>query len=218
MKKKFLIILSAVLFSFSLVSCGKEQSEPVDDFLEYHFDSNNRVFTTSRGTEMVINYMEKEEDAYEPRVVFSLWVGNTEPDRKMYDWCQLSIEERKADLRECGDMVIEYAKDKGWNNNYYLYVAVETISSIDSIVYDYEDESLHIPNDEQIYCAMYEQFGTMSKKDLEEMEGGIDFLVANDMAYIKHGEVEYEVDISGGVSVYDGEFSVSLDEDDYTIY
>lgn len=65
---------------------------------------------------------------------------------------------------------------------------------------------------------MYELFGTMSKKDVAEMDGGIDFLVNNGIGYIKHNEIEYYKNIRGSASIYEGEFSISLDEDDYTVY
>lgn len=218
MKKRFLIIMSALLLSFSLVSCGTEKATLRDEFVKFHVDSNNKIFTTSRGTEMYVSDLGKENDSFEQRVVLSLWIGNTEPGQKLYNWCQLPIEERKLDLKECGDMVIEFAKNKGWDNNYYLYINVETIGSSHDYVYDYEDDELYIPDDEQIYCKMYEQFGTMSSSKLEELDGGIDFLVNNGLAYIKHNEVEYHTVIGGGVSIYEGEFSISLDDEDYTVY
>lgn len=39
---------------------------------------------------------------------------------------------------------------------------------------------------------MYEKFNTFYKKDLEKTQDGIGFLVNNNLAYIKHNQVEYE--------------------------
>lgn len=218
MRKKILFIALATVLCISFTSCGNEKTEPVDEFLEYHFGSDNRVFTTSRGTEYVIDYMEKEENAYEPNVVYALYLGNTEPTQKIYDWCTMSIEERKADLRECANMVIDYAKSEGWSNNYYLYININQIYNGQDLVYNYEEDSLYIPDTESIFLAMYEQFGTMYDKDLEELDGGIDFLINNNLAYIKHSEIEYKTPNPSGVEIYEGEFRNFVDFDVYGIY
>lgn len=216
MRKIFLVMMMACIFILS--ACSKEEVTLEDKFEQFHFNSDSGVFTTSRGTEMVVDDLGKEEDSFEPRVVLSLWVGNTEPAEKAYAWCQMTVEERKADLKECGDMVIEFAKNEEWDNDYYLYINVQTTNSDYNYVYDYEDDTLYVPNDELVYMQMYEQFGTVSKRDVAELDGGVDFLVNNDLAYIKHNEIEYNTVIGGEVYIYEGEFHISLDDDDYTIY
>lgn len=216
MRKAFLVMMMACAFLLS--ACSKEEVTLEDKFESFHFNSDSGVFTTTRGTEMVVDDLGKEDTVSEPRVVLSMWIGNTEPDQKVYNWCTMPIEERKADLKECGDMVVEFAKNEGWDNDYYLYITIESAYNSQDIVYDYEDDELYIPKNEYVFCNMYEEFGTMSKKDVAEMDGGIDFLVNNGIGYIKHNEIEYYKNIRGSASIYEGEFSISLDEDDYTVY
>lgn len=217
MKKKLLLIASLIGLSFAITACGNEETKS-DPFREYHFGSDNRVFQTSIGTEYVIDYMAKEENAHEPKVVYSLWIGNTEPAEKIYNWCQMSVEERKADLRECGEMVIDYTKDKGWDNDYYLYININSIYNGQNLVYDYESDSLYIPTTESIFMEMYEKFGTMSCRKLEEIDGGIDFLLNNNLAQMKHNEIEYKTLHLSGVQIYDGKFSNFIEFDECDIY
>lgn len=216
MRKAFLVMMIACAFLLS--ACSKEEVTLEDKFERFYFNSDSDVFTTSRGTEMVVDDFGKEDAVSEPRVVLSMWIGNTEVEPKIYNWCTMPIEERKADLKECGDMVVEFAKNEGWDNDYYLYITIKSAYDSQDIVYDYEDNELYIPNNEYVFCDMYEGFGTMSKKDVAEMDGGIDFLVNNGIGYIKHNEIEYYKNIRGSASIYEGEFSISLDEDDYTVY
>lgn len=65
---------------------------------------------------------------------------------------------------------------------------------------------------------MYEEFDTMYKKNLEKSQEGIDFLINNDLAYLKHNEIEYKSSIFSGVYIYDGEFHNSIDNNEHTIY
>lgn len=54
---------------------------------------------------------------------------------------------------------------------------------------------------------MYEKFNTFYKKDLEETQKGIDFLIENNLAYLKHNQVEYKSIFSYNVYINnDGEF------------
>lgn len=130
----------------------------------------------------------------------------------------MSIEERKSDLKECGDMIIEFSKSEEWDNDYYLYININQIYNGQDLVYNYETDSLYVPTTESIFMAMYEQFGTMYEKDLEEMDGGIDYLVNNNLAYLKHDEIEYKTPSPSGVSIYEGEFRNFIDFDECDVY
>ena len=100
--------------------------------------------------------------------------------------------------------MISYAKDNNWNNNYYLYVTFE--GDYVTFVYDYEMDTLWIPNNIDTYKRMYEKFDTLAISDIAKTEKGKEFLVDNNLATIKHNEVEisyshpcYHVFISNGV-------------------
>ncbi len=216
--KKF--IITFLIICTVLCGCGNTNSSSdtlVDKMLAYN-SIDSRVFTTTKGTEMYASSLEIENTDYSPRVVLTLNIGNTYIYEKAYNWCQMSIEERKADLKECGDMVVSYAKSEDWDNDYYLYVNVDSVYDGLSVVYDYEEDWLYVPDSEIIYMNMYEQFNTLNKWDLEDSQEGIDFLINNDLAYLKHNEVEYKHNILSGVYIHDGEFSKSIDDDEYTIY
>jgi hypothetical protein len=183
-------------------------------------EENGKVFTTSRGTEMVAWWLQKQ-DAAAPKVIFTIHIGasgdGSEIDKKQYDWIQLSVEDRKADLKECGDMVIEYAKNKKWSNNYYLYIATADLYGDCQVLYDYEADKIWIPNAEPIYKEMYEKFKTFNAKDLAETQEGIDFLLDNQLGYIKHNEIEYNLISSYDVYIHDGEFT-SYNREESTAY
>ena len=75
------------------------------------------------------------------------------------------------------------------------------------VVYDYEKDIIYIPNAENIYKEMFEQFGTFNVKDVAEADGGADFIVDNNLGYWKHNELETDYAISYTVYLHDGEFS-----------
>lgn len=215
------LIISILTICIILCGCGSNNTNNTltDKFKEFHLDSESSVFYTSRGTEFVIGDFCKENTTYEPNVVLSLYLGNTDLHSKVYNWCTMSIEERKADLKECSEMVIEYAKSENWDNDYYLYINIYRPYNGQDIVYNYEEDFLYLPDTENIFLAMYEQFGTMSADDLEEMNGGIDFLINNNLAYLKHNEIEYKTPSPSGVDIYEGEFRSFVDFDgEYSIY
>lgn len=219
MKKKILALLIIAATS-SLLGCGQDTSSEstlTQNYIDYS-NSGERVFYTSSGTEYVIDTLEKESTEFEPNVVYSLFIGNTEPDQKVYNWCTMSIEERKADLKECGDMIIEFAKNEKWDNDYYLYININQIYNGQDIVYNYETDSLYVPTTESIFMTMYEQFGTLYAKDLEKINGGIDFLINNNLASIKHDEIQHKTPSPSGVRIYEGKFDSFIDFGEYSIY
>lgn len=123
------IVTVGVLF---LCSCSKKTSEEglTDSFLEYSLGKTdgkcNRVFTTSNGTEMVVSELQKE-DSSSPKVILSVDIGNTDIKEKLYQWITSPVSVRMDDYRECAEMVIKYAKNENWNNDYYLYVNTRNI-------------------------------------------------------------------------------------------
>lgn len=217
MKKYMLFLLLAITILF-LCSCSSKDKNIKEDFINYNKEQlDNYTFTTSINTEIVIVNLEKENTSHNTKVVLTLAIGNSDIAKTTYQWLQLSVDERKADLKECGDMVARYAKDNNWSNNYYLYVNVCQVYDGCNIVYDYETNDIWIPNCEGTFLKMYEKFDTFYKKELEKKQEGIDFLIENDLAYIKHNQVEYNNSSSYNVYISDGEFK-SYGQDDSTKY
>ena len=125
---KILLLTSIVTVGMLfLCSCSKKTPDEklTDSFLEYSLGKTdgkfNRVFTTSNGTEMVISALTKEDTHY-PKVLLSVEIGNTDFKNQIYQWITSPVSMRMDDYRECAEMVIKYAKNENWNNNYYLYV------------------------------------------------------------------------------------------------
>lgn len=203
------------LLVFFLSSRSSDENLRVN-FADYYQEQiKNYTFTTTSNTELIIVGLYKEDSTENPKVILNIGIG--ESHEKTYQWLQLSPEERKVDLRECADLVINYAKDNNWSNDYYLYIQAVEVYDGCNIVYDYENDTIWIPNCENKFIEMYEKFGTFYKKELKESQNGIDFLVENELAYIKHNQVEYRNIFSYTVYISDGEFK-SYGEDYSTKY
>lgn len=221
-KEKISIIVIIIVYILCLCSCSKKTSDEklTDSFLEYSLgktDSKfNRVFTTSNGTEMVISELTKE-DAYYPKVLLSVEIGNTDFKNQIYQWITSPVNVRMDDYRECAEMVIKYAKNENWDNDYYLYVNTRNIYGSCDVVYDYEKDIIYIPNTENIYKEMYEQFGTFHAKDVAEADGGTDFIIDNNLGYWQHNELETKDATSYSIFLHDGKFS-EYEKDKSTAY
>ena len=191
-----------------------------DGFLEYSLGKTdgkfNRVFTTSNGTEMVISELTKE-DVHYPKVLLSVEIGNTDFKNQIYQWITSPVNVRMDDYRECAEMVIKYAKNENWDNDYYLYVNTRNIYGSCDIIYDYEKDMIYIPNAENIYKEMYEQFGTFHAKDVAEADGGTDFIIDNNLGYWQHNELETKDVTSYSIFLHDGKFS-EYEKDKSTAY
>lgn len=221
--RKILLLASLVTVgTLFLCSCSQSSSEEklTDSFLEYTLGKTdgkcNRVFTTSNGTEMVVTQLQKE-DASSPKVILSVDIGNTDIKEKLYQWITAPISMRMDDYRECAEMVIDYAKNEKWNNNYYLYVNTRSIYGSCDVIYDYEKDIIYIPNKENIHKEMYEKFGTYNVKDVAELDGGADFIIDNNLGHWKHNELETTYSTSYTVYIHDGEFS-EYGKDESTAY
>lgn len=189
-----LILLFCVGVSLLSGCSAQKDIDNKADFLDFYSDVFDKyIFHTSENTEMYVVSLKKETAVNNPRVVLSLVVGISD-DELTYQWLQKSPDERKPILRECAEFVIEYARNKGWKNDYYLYIVVDEAGNTDSgidIVYDYENDVIWVPDAEENYIGMFERFNTFSMSEIAETQEGKDFLVENDFAAIKHNEIEY---------------------------
>lgn len=221
-KEKISIIVPIIIYILCLCSCSNKTPDEklTDSFLEYSLGKTdgkfNRVFTTSNGTEMVISALTKE-DTYYPKVLLSVEIGNTDFKNQIYQWITSPVSMRMDDYRECAEMVIKYAKNENWDNDYYLYVNTRNIYGSCDIVYDYEKDIIYIPNAENIYKEMYEQFGTFYTKDITEADNGSDFIIDNNLGYWQHNELETKDATSYSIYLHDGKFS-EYEKDKSTTY
>lgn len=221
-KERFLITVPIIICMLFLCSCSKKTSEEglTDSFLEYSLGKTdgkcNRVFTTSNGTEMVISELQKENTT-SPRVILSVDIGNTDIKEKLYQWITSPVNMRMDDYRECAEMVIKYAKNEKWDNDYYLYVNTRNIYGSCDVVYDYEKDLIYIPNAENTYKEMYEQFGTFNVKDVAEADNSSDFIIDNNLGQWQHNELETNDTTSYSISLHDGKFS-EYEKDKSTVY
>ena len=221
-KEKISIIVPIIICILCLCSCSNKTPDEklTDSFLEYSLGETdgkfNRVFTTSNGTEMVVSELQKE-DVTSPKVILSVDIGNTDFKNQIYQWITSPVSMRMDDYRECAEMVIKYAKNENWDNDYYLYVNTRNIYGSCDVVYDYEKDIIYIPNAENIYKEMFEQFGTFYTKDITEADNGSDFIIDNNLGYWQHNELEIKDVTSYSIFLHDGKFS-EYEKDKSTAY
>lgn len=221
-KEKISIIVPIIICILCLCSCSNKTPDEklTDSFLEYSLGETdgkfNRVFTTSNGTEMVVSELQKE-DVTSPKVILSVDIGNIDFKNQIYQWITSPVSMRMDDYRECAEMVIKYAKNENWDNDYYLYVNTRNIYGSCDVVYDYEKDIIYIPNAENIYKEMFEQFGTFYTKDITEADNGSDFIIDNNLGYWQHNELEIKDVTSYSIFLHDGKFS-EYEKDKSTAY
>lgn len=218
--KKILLIIFCFAILTILCSCNSSNRDLHSDFLNYYSDKFEKyIFHTPNGTEMYVLNLEKENIEHNPKVILHLSIGLTDDELK-YQWLQKTPDKRKTELQYCANLVIDYAKNSGWKNDYYLYVvADETNEGYGyDMVYDYEQDKIYIPNSESIIIQMYEQFGTFDKSKILDIKDGKNFLLQNGFVTLKHNEIETQY-TSRGYTVYilDGEFKESFKKDS-TVY
>lgn len=215
MKRILAIMISLFIVLTSLSGCKSKDTNMRDSFTEFYSDTfEKNVFYTAANTEMSVASLYKENSSRNARVVLSLVLGASDKTRNLsYQWLQHSYDERKKDLRQCGNLVVDFAKNEGWKNDYYLFVKIIDIYDSCNIVYDYENDSIYIPNCEDTFIDMYQEFGTFSKENLSKTQVGKDFLIENGLATLKHNEIEYKSIFSYTVFIDNGEFK-SYGEDD----
>lgn len=214
-KRLFLIVICLTALT-NLCACNSSNKDLKSDFLGYYSDEFEKyIFHTPNGTEMYVVNLEKESVKDNPKVILNLIVGLTDDELK-YQWLQKTPDERNAELKYCANLVIEYAKSSGWKNDYYLYIVVDETNETYGYdtVYDYERDTIYIPNTENIIIQMYEQFGTLGRSKISETQDGVDFLLDNGFVTLKHNEIEIQYH-SRGYTVYilDGVFKDSSKKD-----
>ena len=185
--KKITLMILCCTLGFTITACGDKMTER-EKFTSF-LGEEGTVIRSKSGIDMCVVSLDKENSST-PKVVIQI-SPNESLYTQTYNWMCLSATEQKEDLKDFGDKVISYAKEENWDNDYYLYVSF--ICSDISIVYDYEMDTLWIPNNIDAYKEMYEKFSTLAKSKLTETEEGQNFLVE-----MSHSDMCYTVYISNG--------------------
>lgn len=184
-----LTLIMAFALCFAFIGCGEEEKTNQEEFAEYlGLSSQYGEIELKSGVKTHLYSLEKE-NGYQYRV----WVGITNVannnDKALYDWLKSSVSNKKTDLKEVGDKVVSFAKDKNWNNNYYLYVTFEYDLNVQT-VYDYETDKIYIPTCDKYFIEMYDNFKSCNDYAIKDMQGGADWLVSKGLGEYKHGEFE----------------------------
>lgn len=224
-KSKMLLIALFCVGLYCLSGCGKRDRndfrENFNEFLgkEYPQDASHDInqhnnFIFDSGINLYFLDLEKSNDNQTYIILTVLF----EDENSLYKWINNETDERKLTLKECGDIIIKYAKENNWNNDYYLFIKMQDTYDVGcNIVYDYETNDIWIPNVEYIYRTMFEKFNTFDRDIIYKTEEGRDFLIENKLCKEKHGELENNYPYSYDVYINDGKFC-SVFEDYSTKY
>lgn len=211
--QKFLIY--ATTFAFSLFLCGcKNDKNNKNDFLDSSYEflkTDSAFFDYYNDEDEIIEIdnmrfdlmsIKKEQNTSCSMVVMTIVIDGTSESiyQNKYDFIKKTDEEKFDVLKEVGDLLVDFAKSQEWDNDYYLYIDLERVPEND-YVYDYEENVLYKPNNEELYINMYEKFQTFDKDELTKSQEGIDFLINNKMATYKHNELDIDY-TPIGFSVY----------------
>ena len=207
-KQKYFIIFIIILL---IVLCGcsfKNNEDKFKDFIKNDIvtvEGQNEVIKLPSGhnidTKLFCLGFDKEKTTYKPRVVLTIFSS-------MENEWYLNLDNVKKDMRYLGEIVIQYAENEGWDNDYYVYITSDLPSTLGHLVYDYETDSLHVPNRYDDYLNLYKKFKTFNITDISERENGVDYLVDRRIGRIVHNQFEYSIDWLKSYRVYisDGVF------------
>ena len=211
-------LVMAFMMCCSLVACGQEEKTSFqEEFADYlKLDSKNGTIILESGIKTHLWHFEKELE-YPNRVWLHLNY-NTEENggwRVLYNWIQSSVQSKKTDLQAIGDKVVQFAKESGWSNDYYLYISLCYNNANCEVHYDYETDEIYIPKSDDLFIEMYDKFNSCSLYEIEDTEKGQEWLVSKGLGFYKHGEFEfrnYYALESMYIWCYEGEFSIGQRE------
>lgn len=216
MRKRVFTAIICIYMILFFCSCNSFNHDLESDFLSYYSDVFDKfIFHTPNGTEMYVVSLEKENMNSNPKIILTLIVGESDEELQ-YQWLKQSPEERKTDLQYCSNLVIDFAKASAMENDYYLYIVVHETGDqyFCDTVYDYEQDTIFISNNESTFIQMYEQFGTFIYNNIKDLPDGKDFLISNGFARLKHNELETVfTNRSYTVYIIDGEFNKGFKEE-----
>lgn len=189
--------LSAVLI-LSFAGCTDPDSKDLQsEFAKYlSLDKKNGIYTMDSETKVSLFSFEKTDDAL-PKFCIEF---NIE-DKPLYDWLNLTNEERKSDLKAVAVSAQNFIVSKDYSNRCQIYVSVIYNPGTQSI-YDLNKDKLYVPNCDDIFSEMYETYSTYSLSKVREMPSGSDWLATHNIK--NSGDLE-----SMWVYVSDGALKIS---------
>ena len=156
-------------------------------------------------------FLDKEKNGYNPKVVLNVLSAPSD------EWF-LNLDGIKEDMKHLGEIVIEYAEKENWDNSYHLYTKIWLRNPLSELVYDYETDTLHVPNRYEDYMALYNTFETFDVQEIAKTDKGVEYLLSRWVGGMKHNKYEYDMDWlkSYKVNISDGEFKSYGYEDSYS--
>lgn len=218
MKKcKYFIAISIILL---LILSGCSSREYTDKFIEF-VKNDTSISKNEDGVielpsghqiEAGVFYatLVKENNTYNPKVVSTIFSSMG------YKWyCDLDAIEK--DMKYLGELVIKYAEKKGWENNYHLYITVNLSYVFSEIVYDYETDTMYVPNRYEDYVTLYDKFQTFDISSISKTDSGVEYLLDRRIGRMVHNKFEYDTSWMKSYHVFisDGDFNTYGYEDSY---
>lgn len=201
-KIKAILIIIACVAAYCLIMLlfsalvGKDATSNFEKYLE-----KNNIETLPSDFEFYVCSLERDKDKC--YTVLNVIISN-----KNFPWETLPLDKQKADLKYLAKNVIDYANEKSWDNDYYLYVNITGVYL--SFVYDYETDILYYPECLDCFQTMYAEFKTIKPDELIGTPTGENFLISNGLATIKHEKAEISsvpyTDVPYSVFIYNGKF------------
>lgn len=182
------------MFVAMLTGCGDSNEKLSKEFVEHLkgyydvVDDNTKRDITFKSNKLEFFgcRLEVEEKEYGKYHIVAVMGNYMNPRDQVW---KLSLEELRNELHFFAEAFIDFAKSKNMDNEYYLYV--RTFDSLQTgFVYDYEKDLLYLPEKYDLYCEMFEKFGTAYEYEVCKTEDGVQWLVDNDFGEVKHHEYE----------------------------
>lgn len=216
MKTKRVWLIFLITTIILLAGCGETNHSDkfnnffTKDIMTSEGDGKVLILPSGYKVETPLFFLDKEKKDYNPKIVLNAVILTND------EWL-LNVDNIKKDMRYLGEIVIKYAEKEGWENDYYLYVKKSLNESLGDLVYDYETDTLYIPNRYDDYLGLYNYYKTFSVDKISETSGGVDFLVEKRIGRIVHNKFERNFDWLKSYSVHisDGVFKEYSKSDSY---
>lgn len=206
--KRILVVLLAVFFILNLTACsnrGNNTEVNLKDLFVEHLISELPTDASKIILEDLQLYgntidLELEEREYNYRIIVTMCDGYSPKDEQFFN---VTLQDLKNKMNLFAEHFITFAKKLELDNDYYLYVYIETIDF--NFVYDYEQNKLYYPERYDELLEMNTKFGTVNDDEVAKTTHGKQWLVENNFGVIKHHEYEKKY-------FYDDPF-ISIDSD-----
>lgn len=194
MKKTFSLFLFAFLLCSGLLGCSDNSNEKLSDEFNEHLknyyeledSASSRPLFLSEKLKFYESSLDIEKVEYGTYHIVATMGNWLNPSDQLWS---IPFNELKDEMRNFADAVIDFAREKDMDNDYYLYIKIYEDLLL-SFVYDYEKDILYLPQKYDLYCEMYSRFGTTSEYEITKSSEGMNWLVLNGFGEIKHKQYE----------------------------